>query len=69
MITKIYKQKDSLNKYEQRNQEKQKGIDYYNDTNATSPEAVIAAINAIGKNIILIAGGNDRRRYRLSSRG
>ena len=37
-----------------------KGVDYYNDTNATSPEAVIAAINAINKNIILIAGGNDK---------
>jgi len=37
-----------------------KGIDYYNDTNATSPEAVIAAINAINKDIILIAGGNDK---------
>ncbi|MBL7053536.1 MAG: UDP-N-acetylmuramoyl-L-alanine--D-glutamate ligase [Candidatus Portnoybacteria bacterium] len=41
------------------------GIKYYNDTNATSPEATIAAIKAINKNIILIAGGNDKElKYR-----
>jgi len=38
-----------------------KGVDYYNDTNATSPEAVIAALSTINKDIILIAGGNDKR--------
>jgi len=37
-----------------------KGIEYYNDTNATSPEATIAAIKSMGNNIILIAGGNDK---------
>jgi UDP-N-acetylmuramoylalanine--D-glutamate ligase len=38
-----------------------KGIDYYNDTNATTPDAVIAAARALeAKNIILIAGGADK---------
>ncbi len=41
-----------------------KGIKYYNDTNASSPEGVIAALKAIGnlkkKNIILLAGGTDK---------
>ncbi len=39
-----------------------KGVEYYNDTNATSPEACIAALKTLdkNKNIILIAGGNDK---------
>ena len=38
-----------------------KGIVYYNDTNATTPDALIAALKALyGKSIILIAGGNDK---------
>jgi len=38
-----------------------KGVRYYNDTNATTPEAVIAALKAFaGKDIYLIAGGADK---------
>ena len=38
-----------------------KGIDYYNDTNATTPDATIAALKAFnGRRIILIAGGADK---------
>jgi len=38
-----------------------KGAKYYNDTNATTPEAVMAAINSFeNKDIVLIAGGNDK---------
>ncbi|MEK7505046.1 MAG: Mur ligase family protein [Patescibacteria group bacterium] len=38
------------------------GVKYYNDTTATSPEAVIVALQALGdpKKIILIAGGADK---------
>lgn len=38
------------------------GILFYNDTTATTPEAVIAAIRALrnNRNIILIAGGSDK---------
>ncbi len=38
-----------------------KKVSYYNDTSATSPEAVIAALNALSaRPIILIAGGVDK---------
>ncbi len=38
-----------------------KGVAYYNDTNATTPDALMAALKALGKkNIILIAGGDDK---------
>jgi len=38
-----------------------RGVDYYNDTNATTPDAVMAAVRALEtKNIILIAGGADK---------
>lgn len=38
-----------------------KGVAYYNDTTATMPDATIAAIKAFhGKNIVLIAGGNNK---------
>jgi len=39
-----------------------KGITVYNDTTATTPAALIAALEALGKNknIILIAGGSDK---------
>ncbi len=43
-----------------------KGVKYYNDTTATTPEATIAALRALGdrtaklKNIVLILGGSDK---------
>lgn len=38
------------------------GVRIYNDNNATTPEATIAALRALrnGKNIVLIAGGSDK---------
>ncbi len=45
-----------------------KGIKIYNDNNATTPEATIAGIKAlfpqvrpVGKNIVLICGGSDKK--------
>jgi len=43
---------------------KVRGVSYYNDTTATIPESVIAALKALAtgnRNIILIAGGEDKR--------
>lgn len=39
------------------------GVAYYNDTTATMPDAVLAAIRALGekKNIVLIMGGADKQ--------
>jgi UDP-N-acetylmuramoylalanine--D-glutamate ligase len=40
-----------------------RGVTIYNDNNATTPEATIAALRALDegkKNIILIAGGSDK---------
>jgi UDP-N-acetylmuramoylalanine--D-glutamate ligase len=38
-----------------------KGIKYYNDTTATTPDGVMAALKALaGSNIILIGGGRDK---------
>lgn len=37
-----------------------KGVEYYNDSAATIPQAVISAIESFDKPIILIAGGNDK---------
>ncbi len=39
-----------------------KGVKYYNDTTATTPEATVAALRALGQegDIILIAGGSDK---------
>ncbi|MEX1026561.1 MAG: UDP-N-acetylmuramoyl-L-alanine--D-glutamate ligase [Candidatus Paceibacterota bacterium] len=39
------------------------GVKIYNDTTATTPDATTAALKALGseKNIILIAGGNDKQ--------
>ncbi len=42
---------------------KRDGITYYNDTNATTPDATIAALKALDnnkKNIILIGGGSNK---------
>lgn len=36
------------------------GIKIYNDNNATTPEATIAALRALGKHVVLIAGGSDK---------
>ena len=39
-----------------------KGVAYYNDTTATMPEAVIAALDVLaGKRVILCAGGADKK--------
>jgi len=42
-----------------------KGIKYYNDTTATTPEATIAALNTLSQtgkqNIVLLAGGADKK--------
>ncbi len=37
-----------------------KGIKIYNDTNATTPDATIAALRALNKNVVLIMGGADK---------
>jgi len=40
-----------------------RGISIYNDTNATTPEATIAALRALspeGRNVVLIMGGSDK---------
>jgi UDP-N-acetylmuramoylalanine--D-glutamate ligase len=36
------------------------GIKIYNDNNATTPEATIVALKALGTNVVLIAGGSDK---------
>ncbi|OIO52629.1 MAG: UDP-N-acetylmuramoylalanine--D-glutamate ligase [Parcubacteria group bacterium CG1_02_44_65] len=36
------------------------GIKYYNDTNATTPEAAIAALQSFKRKVVLIAGGSDK---------
>lgn len=37
-----------------------RGVKIYNDTTATTPEATIAALKALNKNIVLIMGGSDK---------
>ncbi len=37
-----------------------KGVAFYNDNNATTPEATMAALRAFDKPVILIAGGADK---------
>lgn len=37
-----------------------KGVDYYNDSFATTPESAITALNAFDRPIILIAGGAEK---------
>ena len=37
-----------------------RGIQIYNDNNATTPDATIAALRALGTNIVLICGGTDK---------
>lgn len=36
------------------------GISYYNDTTATTPDALLAALNSIEGDIVLISGGTDK---------
>jgi len=36
-------------------------IKYYNDTTATTPDAVIAALNTLGEKVVLLAGGADKK--------
>ncbi len=38
-----------------------KGIKYYNDTTATTPDAVIAALKSFNQKIVLLAGGTDKK--------
>jgi len=38
-----------------------KGIKFYNDTTATTPEAAIAALDSFKQKVILIAGGADKK--------
>ena len=46
-----------------------KSVDVYNDTTATTPDATIASLKTLKKNIILIAGGSDKELdYRLLAR-
>jgi UDP-N-acetylmuramoylalanine--D-glutamate ligase len=37
-----------------------RGVSYYNDSIATSPERAIAALNSFAEPIILLAGGRDK---------
>ncbi len=37
------------------------GIKYYNDTTATTPDAVIAALNSFPPKVVLLAGGTDKK--------
>lgn len=37
------------------------GVKFYNDSKATNPEAVVPALKAFDKNIILLAGGYDKK--------
>ncbi len=36
------------------------GVDYYDDLNATSPHATLAALRTLGSSTLLIAGGDDK---------
>lgn len=36
-------------------------IKYYNDTTATTPDAVMAALNSFDKKVVLLAGGTDKK--------
>ncbi|MDH4330274.1 MAG: UDP-N-acetylmuramoyl-L-alanine--D-glutamate ligase [Candidatus Moranbacteria bacterium] len=38
-----------------------KGVKYYNDTAATIPQAAISALNSFDENVVLIAGGSDKK--------
>jgi len=38
-----------------------KGVKYYNDTTATTPDAVTAALNSFKQKVVLLAGGTDKK--------
>jgi len=38
-----------------------KGVKFYNDTTATTPDAVIAALNSFEQKTVLLAGGTDKK--------
>jgi UDP-N-acetylmuramoylalanine--D-glutamate ligase len=38
----------------------EEGIEFYNDSIATTPESVICALEALGPRVVLIAGGSDK---------
>jgi UDP-N-acetylmuramoylalanine--D-glutamate ligase len=40
-----------------------RGVKYYNDTTATTPDAVIAALNSFEQKVVLLAGGTDKKLY------
>jgi UDP-N-acetylmuramoylalanine--D-glutamate ligase len=37
------------------------GVKYYNDTTATAPDAVMAALNSFQQKVVLLAGGTDKK--------
>jgi UDP-N-acetylmuramoylalanine--D-glutamate ligase len=39
---------------------KVRGVSYYNDSIATNPDSVVAALNAFTAPVVLIAGGRDK---------
>ncbi|MDA0840091.1 MAG: UDP-N-acetylmuramoyl-L-alanine--D-glutamate ligase, partial [Planctomycetota bacterium] len=39
----------------------ERGIRFYNDSKATTPEAAIAALNSFDRPVILLAGGYDKQ--------
>ena len=38
-----------------------KSVKYYNDTTATAPDALVAALNAFKQKVVLLAGGTDKQ--------
>jgi len=38
-----------------------RGVKYYNDTTATTPDAVMAALNSFSQKVVLLAGGTDKK--------
>ncbi|MBN1325720.1 UDP-N-acetylmuramoyl-L-alanine--D-glutamate ligase [Candidatus Falkowbacteria bacterium] len=38
-----------------------RGVKYYNDTTATAPDALVAALNSFKQKVVLLAGGTDKQ--------